>query len=232
MGQETYNLISVVLIGAQLVVLTIAALYAFAQVREARRLREEQFRPFVVVDVEVDNSRILEIVVRNVGLTMARDVQFKIDPPFITSMSDYNLNEFKIFSSGIATLPPGKEYRTLFDSLVQRSQMKLEREYTVTVSYTDPTGKRTFEEPSTIDLGIYHDFLYRDETDLKDVVKELKAVSKTMKSWSYSLGGIKILSPDEARAESDRYEAASVARREQQAQQDGTAQYPSESDAR
>lgn len=208
MDQETFNLVSVALVGAQLIVLAAAAGYAFVQAREARRLREQQFRPFVVVDVEVDNSRILEIVVRNVGLTMARDVKFEIDPAFATSMDDYDLNSMKLFSAGIATLPPGKEYRTLFDSLVQRSHMNIEREYTVTVTYSDPTGTRQFSEPSTIDLGIYHDFLYRNETDLGDAVDELKKIGKTLNKWTFSLGGIKTLSPDEARAESDRFEEA------------------------
>lgn len=216
MSQSTYNLVTVALIALQLLVLVAAAWYALAQAREARRLREEQFRPFVVVDVEIDNSRILEIVVRNIGLTMAREVQFEIEPGFVTSMSDYDLNKMKLFANGIATLPPGKEYRTLFDSLVQHSQMKLEREYTVTVNYSDPTGKRTFSEPSTIDLGIYHDFLYRSETDLGDAVDELKKIGKTLNNWTFSLGGLKTLSPDEARAESDRFEEASRARRARQ----------------
>lgn len=218
MGQTTYNLVSVILVGAQLIVLVAAAWYALSQAREARRLREEQFRPFVVVDVEIDNSRILEIVVRNVGLTMARDVQFEVDPPFVTSMDNYNLNEMKLFANGIATFPPGKEYKTLFDSLVQRSQMHLDREYTVLVTYTDPSGKRKFSEPSTIDLGIYRDFLYRRESDVGDIVDELKKLGKTFDKWTYSLGGVKTLNPDEARAESDRFEAASRARWGQSAQ--------------
>lgn len=184
--------------------LTAAAGYALVQAREARRLREQQFRPFVVVDVEVDNNRILEIVVRNVGLTMARDVRFEIDPAFVTSMDDYDLNSMKLFSAGIATLPPGKEYRTLFDLPVQRSQKKLEREYTVTVTYSDPTGTRPFSEPSIRYLGIYHDFLHRNNADLGDLVKVLQKIGKTLDRWTFSLGGLKTLSPEEARAESDR----------------------------
>lgn len=204
MKQDAFNLYSVIIYGAQLVVLIGAAWYALMQAREARKLREQQFRPFVIVDIEEDN-RILEIVVRNVGLTMARDVTFSIDPTFVTSMSDYNLNTTKLFESGIQTFPPGKEYRTLFDSLVQRSQMKLEREYVVTVKYSDPLGKRSFVDKSLLDIGIYHDFMYRDETGVKDVVKELKEINKTVKSWSSSMGGLKIMNPEQLREESDRY---------------------------
>jgi len=37
----------------QLVVLVVAALYARSHVREARELREDQARPFVVLDFEI-----------------------------------------------------------------------------------------------------------------------------------------------------------------------------------
>ncbi len=202
--QDAFNLYSLIVYAAQLLVLVGAAWYALMQAREARKLREQQFRPFVIVDIEEDN-RILEIVVRNVGLTMARDVTFSIEPSFVTSMGDYDLNATKLFERGIRTFAPGKEYRTLFDTLVQRSQMKLEREYVVTVKYSDPSGKRKFVDESLLDIGIYHDFMYRDETGVKDVVKELKEINKTVKSWSSSIGGLKIMNPEQQREENDRY---------------------------
>jgi hypothetical protein len=55
----------------QLVVLVAAALFARAQVREARELRAEQARPFVVVDFELDRRPLINLVVANLGKTMA-----------------------------------------------------------------------------------------------------------------------------------------------------------------
>ena len=61
----------------------VAARFAFAQVKEARRLREERSRPFVVVDVQPssDWSNLLNLVVENVGATVAYDVAMTFDPP-------------------------------------------------------------------------------------------------------------------------------------------------------
>lgn len=213
MNDSTFNILTVCFYALQLLVLVGAAWYGYGQVREARRLRQQQFRPVVVVDLE-EKNRILEIVVRNVGLTVAREVKFHVSPPFESSMSDYDLSSTHMFANGIATLPPGKEYRTLFDSLVQRSQSGLQRAYTVTVSYSDFEGEQTFTDESLLDIGIYHDFMYRSETDLKDVVKELKQIGKTMGKWTASLGGIKTLNPAEVREAAERYEKSVLDREE------------------
>lgn len=58
------------ILGGQLFVLAVAAVVAWRQVREARRLREQQIRPFVVVDFEVDRS-LFFLAISNVGTTLA-----------------------------------------------------------------------------------------------------------------------------------------------------------------
>lgn len=54
---------------ATAVVALVAAGFAFAQVREARRTREDQIRPFVVVDLQPNRAwgNALNLVVENVG---------------------------------------------------------------------------------------------------------------------------------------------------------------------
>lgn len=54
--------------GVQCIVLIVAAFIAFRQVREARRLREAQAQPFVVVDFEADQqTQAIYIVISNAG---------------------------------------------------------------------------------------------------------------------------------------------------------------------
>ncbi len=56
-----------------------AAVPAYRAVRESRNLREDQARPFVVVTLEPSGAsrHFLDLVVRNHGKTMARDVNFR-----------------------------------------------------------------------------------------------------------------------------------------------------------
>jgi hypothetical protein len=59
------------------VVAVLAARAAFRQVREARTLREEQARPFVVVDFTLNPTTnfFFDIVVKNIGATLASNVK-------------------------------------------------------------------------------------------------------------------------------------------------------------
>lgn len=104
----------VYLVAAQLVVLIAAVIFALRQVREARVLREEQNRPFVVVDVQSDPGSLVYLEVVNMGTSLARDVRIEIDPP-LESAIDIPVGKLKMLSEGIATLAPGKKYRSLFD---------------------------------------------------------------------------------------------------------------------
>lgn len=65
--------------GATFLVITAAAFIALWQANEARRLRKEQARPFVVIDFEILRT-IIRLGIANVGRTLARDVQYSFDP--------------------------------------------------------------------------------------------------------------------------------------------------------
>ena len=63
-----------------LAVAVAAAIFAWFQVREVRRTREEKARPHVAVYFE-SNGRLLFLVVKNFGTTTARDVRLLLDKP-------------------------------------------------------------------------------------------------------------------------------------------------------
>ena len=105
----------------QVAALLAALAVAAWQVLEARRLREAQAQPFVVVDFDV-REHLIFIVVLNVGTTLATNVRFEVTPPFASTIEGYESKDLKMFREGIPTLPPGKEMRTLLDSFPQREQ--------------------------------------------------------------------------------------------------------------
>lgn len=55
--------------GLTFVVLVVAAFVAWRQVKEAQRLREEQARPFVIIDFH-PWSTIIELKIKNVGTSL------------------------------------------------------------------------------------------------------------------------------------------------------------------
>lgn len=156
---------------------------------EARQLREDQTRPFVVIDLDGLRATYFDLVIKNIGATMARDVRFKFDPPAESAYSGVDLNGLKMFSEGISTLPPGKELRTLFDLAPGRYEAKLPDVYEVTVSYLGQSGGTRYEEKIDLDFGLYWNRRSITRRDAHDIHKELKAISKEMAKWTATHGG-------------------------------------------
>ena len=193
------------LVAVQLVVLIVAAFVAWRQVREARRLREEQQRPFVVIDFEVERGYIAFLVVSNLGTSLARDVRFSIDPPLESAVSSVALDKMKMLNQGISTLAPGKEIRTFFDMGFKRGKAELPMTYTARVQYTDETGRRHFDETVDLDLDLYMHLSEITRQGVHDVHKRLEEIRDIFKKWSWNLpSGLIAMTPEEARRESDR----------------------------
>src|SRR5687767_13370 len=74
--------------GLTFLVLLAAALVAWRQVNEARRLREDQARPFVVIDFDAWGGTITELKIANLGTTLARNVRFEFTPPLSSTFDN------------------------------------------------------------------------------------------------------------------------------------------------
>lgn len=190
--------------GLQLLVLIAAALYARSQVSEARKLREQQNRPFVSIDFEMEGNSLVFLEVSNLGTSLARDVKFEINPP-LQSAIDLPFEKMKMLNEGISTLAPGKRIRTFFDSGFQRYESDLPNFYEVKVSYRDEDRRRTFDESLDLDLEIFLHLSTVTRHGVHDINARLKEIRDLMKKWSGSGNrGLLAMSPEEARSESER----------------------------
>ena len=207
----------VYLVAAQLVVLLGAALVAWKQVKEARTLRLERNRPFVVVDFDLDESKgyLIFFEVANVGNSLARDVRIKIDPP-LESAIDIEVGKLKMLNEGIATLPPGKKLRTFFDMSFRRNEDRpdLAMNHVATVEYTDEKRKRPFKDTYDLDLDQYMNMQFVTKRGLHDIYEQLEKIRKVFEKWGWGGGrGVVVMTPEEGRAESDRVVAEMEERR-------------------
>lgn len=198
----------VYLVAAQLGVLLIAALVAGWQVLEARRLRLERNRPFVVVDFDIDMSKgyLIFFEVTNTGTSLARDVQIGVEPP-LESAIDIDVGKLKMLNEGIATLPPGKKLRTFFDMSFRRNEDRpdLPMTYTATVHYADEKRTREFTETYDLDLDQYMNMQFVTNHGVDDIYEEIKRTRKVMEKWGWSGGkGLVTMTPEESRQESQR----------------------------
>jgi hypothetical protein len=205
----------VAILAAQLLVLLIAAAVARGQVREARRLRLEQNRPFVVVDFDVEgwNTNVY-LEVSNIGTSLARDVRIEIEPP-LESAIDVEIGELKMLREGIATMAPGKRSRSFVDMGFRRAETELAMNHIATVTYRDEDGGRSFREVMNLDLDQYMSIRFVQKKDLHDLNKQMESIRKVIERWGSSgpVDGLVAMTPTESRAESERVAREMEARR-------------------
>jgi hypothetical protein len=184
--------------GLTFLVLVAAAIVAWRQVKEAQRLREEQARPFVVIDIEPWNP-FVDLKITNLGKTVAQDVQFQFKPQLISVKDEQHglvpVAELNLFRNGIASLAPGKQITLWFDRYPERVEQGLPDRYDVRISYSGPSGKQ-YAETTVLDLGMYRDIGEITRYGIHDVHNRLKEISSTLKSWTHP-DGLKVMTRED-----------------------------------
>ncbi len=174
---------------ATVAVAIVAAVIAVRAVRESKRLREDQARPFVAVTLEPSGAsrHFLDLVVRNHGMTMARDVQFSFDKDLLSTIdgTGYPIANVKFLHDGIATLAPRVEYRVLFDSMPARHEANrggadMPDSYTVTVQYKNRQGDPLPPEEYVLDSALSRSAPYAQEFKMHDLVKEVSKLREAV----------------------------------------------------
>ena len=121
---------------ATLAVLIATAWFAASQIREARRLRHEGMRPFVVVDFDTAREpQFIYVTIENTGRTVATDVQVTFEPSLASAIDAEGTQHVDFFQHVFPTLPPGKVLASLLDHAPARFNSDLPGRYTATVSY-------------------------------------------------------------------------------------------------
>ncbi|MFD6733969.1 hypothetical protein ACFWDZ_22940 [Micromonospora aurantiaca] len=139
----------------------VAATVAWHQVKEARRLRIEQASPYVVVDLQsnLTDSKFLDLVILNTGTTTARNIRFTFSPELRSTLYPHaaeprQLFEYPVLKDGIPNLPPGGEFRFLFEFVVEhyRRRDEFPTKYDVIVDFDDSRDRPCTSLTYSLDL--------------------------------------------------------------------------------
>ncbi|HEU4361746.1 MAG TPA: hypothetical protein VFR27_09570 [Mycobacterium sp.] len=129
---------------ATLAVGVLALVYLGRQLRYNRRLTAEQVRPHVAVFMEPHAAdwHVIELVVRNFGKTSAYDVEFAFNEPptvarYETASDGYADLVALQLPDELPVLAPDQEWRTVWDSAIDRAELgdAIESRFTGVVTY-------------------------------------------------------------------------------------------------
>lgn len=183
---------------ATTVIALAAAVFAGRQVLEARRTREAQAQPFVVVDIQSSPvwGNILNLVVENIGTTLATEVKVAFEPPLESSQPDLDIADSALVAEGIPALPPTRRIEALFDASHNRLKKDLPMRYEATVSCKDARGRAVETLRYTIDLGYLYGMERIDEYGMHHAADALRDIAKLLKQTSGE-GRLKVWVRDE-----------------------------------
>lgn len=126
---------------------------------------------------------IIELVVENIGSTLARDVSFKFNPSLQSSLNDSELEESFLVRQGIPTMAPGMRLARIFDSAIQRQEAgDLPWRFNVEVQFSDYRGKGQDPLRYVLDLEPYRSGTFLEERGIHHAAKALEEIRNVFKT--------------------------------------------------
>jgi hypothetical protein len=159
------------------------------QGREARRARNDEDRPQIIVDADYTGRFTTNIVVRNIGHGVARNITFRFSAP-LESTSGHDITELPYFRNGINFMAPQTSLPAVWDSyqnVVKNLKDKgLTEGITITSYYEDRQGER-YETTWTINPLLLEGSGYSDYKGYEDEVQALQDQARAMEKISEDL---------------------------------------------
>jgi hypothetical protein len=131
--------------------------------------------------VTLPSWRVFDLVIKNFGRTPATDIWVTFEPELRRAASGEG--ELIELPEVIHVLVPGQEWRTLWDSQIDRRETELPSHHVATVTFRDSEGKRGFSSEFGLDWDVVARRDVVDVQGIPEAAKALAAISATLKSW-------------------------------------------------
>ena len=163
------------------------------QGRQARNARNDQDRPQIIVDADYTGRFTTNIVVRNIGHGIARNITFDFSAP-LESTSGYDITELPYFKHGINFMAPQTDLPAVWDTyqnVVENLRAKdLTHGITITSHYEDRQGE-SYQTSWTINPLLLEGSGYSDYKGYEDEVQALQDQARALEKISGDLEEVK-----------------------------------------
>lgn len=155
------------------------------QVTDAQVARREQAQPYIVAYAEVSAGQphFIDLVIRNLGVTGAHNVRLSCSPELQRSASGGVGAEPVMFPEAFPFLAPGQEWRTFWDSDIDRKRAELPDRYEFTAAFADSLGVEHITR-SVLDWSMFRHRMWPERRSTHDIAKVLDDMRKTLHAWA------------------------------------------------
>jgi len=145
----------------------------YLSVKELKRTRVEQSRPHVIVYLDVFPSRIVQLIIHNIGKTVARNVKITSIPE-LNKPNEFPLKKSYFFTKAIPIIPPDYKYFAFLGTFNELKTKTGEYEkYTFEVTYNDSSNKNKYSEKFHSDLNVTVNVPKVNELKMHDLVETI-----------------------------------------------------------
>src|SRR5215212_11290131 len=163
------------------------------QGREARRARDDEDRPQIIVDADYTGRFTTNIVVRNIGHGTAKNITFECSAP-LQSTSGHDIIKLPYFKHGINFMAPETDLPAVWDSyqnVVENLRAKgLTEGITITSHYEDRNGE-PYQTAWTINPLLLEGSGYSDYKGYEDEVQALEDQARALEKMSEDIKEVK-----------------------------------------
>ena len=168
----------------------VVALGILYQGRQARKARDDQFRPQIIVDADYTGRFTTNIVVRNIGGGAAKDITFDFSAPLL-STSGWDITELPYFRNGINFMAPQTDLPAVWDSYQNvvhtLREQGLKEGITITSKYKDLQGE-SYQTEWTINPLLLEGSGYSEYKGYEDEVQALEDQARALEKISEEIG--------------------------------------------
>lgn len=139
---------------------------------------DEENKPYVIVELDRVAPNMLDVVIRNIGKSAAKDIKITFDPNFELQITKVKINDLKILND-LKFLPPNKKISFFFGSYLEQGQYSIRKEFKVKAAYSSLTDK-THTSGFILDPRDFEGISNISRKDIHDVAKTLDDINKNL----------------------------------------------------
>lgn len=170
------------------VVAVIAAVQSYRSAKQNNETNEQMIRPRVVVYIENSENNIsfMDLVIRNEGGGLARDVIFRVKgddlPMSFSDGKDKHLSDFDVIKSGIKVIPAGITRRYFILSMSGQVEQILALKCTVEIEYKNSTRNKLYKDSFDLDFASLPKmkFTEKEISNQKKIAGEIEKIRKVL----------------------------------------------------
>jgi len=143
----------------------------YFSVKELKRTREDQTRPYVIVYLDVFPSQIVQLIIHNTGKTVAKNVRIT-SVPELNKPKEFPLKKSYFFTKSVPSIPPDYKYFAFVGKFNElKTKTGTYEKYTFTVTYNDSSNKNKYSETFYSDLNVTVNVPKINELKMHDLVE-------------------------------------------------------------